>query len=82
MLETTSNLTFMPLLFFLQPLFPKDLHRQPVQAPDHRAEGRARVGGAVHRRLHVQGRDLGAGASAHQSDQGSGESEGARPHLQ
>ena len=66
----------------LQSLLPEDIRGQPWQTPHRGAEGCALLGDAVHPGLHVQGRDLGAGASAHQSDQGSGESEGARPHLQ
>ena len=48
----------MKLILILQPLLSKDLHRQPLQAPHHRPQGHSRLGGPVHRRLHVQGRNL------------------------
>ena len=58
-------------------VLPAHLLREPVQAPRHRAEGLQRVGGAGHRRLHVQGRDQRGAGAAPELDQGGGEPPGA-----
>ena len=62
----------------LQPLLPENICGQPRQAPHHRAEGCPLLGDAVYPRLHVQGGDLGAGASADQPHKGRGVVEGTR----
>ena len=50
----------MSSLLCFQSLLPKDICGQPLQAPDHRAEGYPGLGGPVHRGLYVQGRDFGS----------------------
>ena len=66
----------------LLPLLPENFHRQPRQAPNHRAEGRPRLGDAQHPRLHVQGRDQRPRAQPHQPHQGGRVPQGPRPNLQ